>query len=226
MPVLSDSSNMQLPMVYRLSPCENSVRKFELTELLPFTAKKWGSQSWWWCFGFLGHVFLFALFPGKLRSPEEYGVEGAFFHPTIAFTGCHFSHYMHVTCLPDIPFVIACCGVRLTFWQCSAASLFKRSKCSWSSGCSWHCKALELEQPAAGGECASLNPGKCSCLWFVTSCLVLPCPVASCMELHALVINNEYINKVKHFCGWSIGPVRQGAFQSERRTTDPWDVFR
>ena len=97
-------------------------------------------------------------------------------------------------------------------WLSGSAALLVSSKGpnakrSWSSGCSWHYKVLELEQHTAGGECASLNPGKCSCLWFVISWLVLSCPMTSCVELHALIINNEYINRGKCFCGWSTGPV-------------------
>lgn len=38
-----------------------------------------------------------------------------FLHPTIAFTGFHISYFMHVTCFPDVPFMIACCGVRTDF---------------------------------------------------------------------------------------------------------------
>lgn len=49
-------------------------------------------------------------------------------------------------------------------------------------------------------------------LIFIISCLVLLCPVILDVQLHALILNNEYINKSKCFCCWSTGCGSKGAF--------------
>ena len=39
-------------------------------------------------------------------------LKGAYFHPTETFTGGRISHFVCLTCFPDVPFMIACYGVR------------------------------------------------------------------------------------------------------------------
>lgn len=120
----------------------------------------------------------FVAFFWKVNTTKGVWSRGCFFPSHNSFYCLsHLTFYTCITCLPDTPSMIACCGGRLRFlaaqycWSLQKVQMLNVADYLAAPGIRkfWNCSSIHQET-------AFLNPGKGSCVSFLALFFVLgPC---------------------------------------------------